>query len=180
MDAWKVISSEPVINNPPYISTRLDRCLLPNGRVIDYYVHQYPEWVNAVVLTPAHYIVLVRQYRHGIGDFILEIPGGIVDPGEGLDTAIVREVAEETGYRSSDPPVFLGKFFSNPATANNSVSTYLLTNAVQTEEQHLDDTEDMMVSEMPFSTYGKLVLGGQPRPIFSALAYFLALEHLRA
>jgi len=62
---------------------------------------------------------------------------------------------------------------------SNTASTYLLTNAVQTEEQHLDDTEDMMVSEMPFSTYGKRVLSGQPRPIFSALAYFLALERLR-
>lgn len=178
MEPWKVLTSEAVITNPPYLTTRRDRCVLPNGQIIDYYVNQYSEWVNAVVLTENQEIILVRQYRHGVNNFVLEIPGGIVDAGEMVAEAAVREVAEETGYRSLEPPIFLGQFYSNPATANNTVSTFLFLNAVRMESQHLDDTEELTVIAMPFADFGRVIHGENPLPIFSSLAYYLAKDYL--
>lgn len=179
MEPWRVLSSKYVIDNYPFNRTREDRCVLPNGLEIVTHVLEYPDWVNAVVLTKNMDMVLVRQYRHGVGDFITEIPGGMIDDGEPAIDAIVREVQEETGYRSKATPVFLGSFYPNTATANNRVSSYLFVDAEPIEEQHLDDTEDVTVHLVPFSEFESMIERGEAPQIFSVLAYHLAKQHLK-
>lgn len=152
--------------------------MLPNGIEIDSYINEYPNWVNAIVLTPNKEMVLVSQYRHGIGDFIIETPGGMIEHNEDPIDAIIREVAEETGYRSIESPTFLGEFFPNPATSNNKVSTYLFLNAKPTEEQQLDSTEDIQIQLVHFDTFGQMIKEGQAPQIFSAIGYYLAKEFL--
>lgn len=178
MKKWKVLSSHYVVQNYPYQRIRQDHCLLPNGLEIDAHILEYPNWVNAIVLTPTKEIVLVIQYRHGIGDFVIETPGGMVDDEEHPQTAIIREVAEETGYRSSEPPILLGEFSPNPASSNNKVSTYLFLNAVPVGTQQLDRTEDISVHLIPFDTFGHMIKDGQVPQIFSAMGYYLAKEFL--
>lgn len=74
MEQWKTLKSEYVHKNP-YGNIRKDTCELPNGFVIDdYYVNEYSDWVNAVVLTREKQVVLVEQYRHAGNDIYLEIP----------------------------------------------------------------------------------------------------------
>ena len=67
------------------------------GKEKSFTVIQSPNWVNVIALTTDDQVVMVRQYRHGIDDLTLEIPGGIVDPGEDALTAVKRELYEETG-----------------------------------------------------------------------------------
>ena len=57
-----------------------------------------PDWVNVLALTPDARLVLVRQFRFGIDDFSLEIPGGVIETGEDPVAAGLRELREETGY----------------------------------------------------------------------------------
>lgn len=120
---------------------------LPDGAVKDdYYVLEYPNWVNAIALTRENKIILVRQYRHG-GDIVsLEIPGGVIDGDEDSEVAIRRELLEETGY-SFDSAELVATLYPNPATANNQTFTYLLRNGVKTHEQHLDEHEFLAVEE---------------------------------
>ena len=86
----------------------------PAGR--EFVVVSAPDWVNVAALTPAGELVLVRQFRFGIDAFSLEIPGGVIEPGEDPVAAGIRELREETGYQL--PPggelIPMGSFFSSP------------------------------------------------------------------
>ncbi len=177
MDKWQVLDSRVVVDNWPYTRTRRDVVRLPNGDEFPVFVQEYTDWVNAVVLTVEGQIVLVRQYRHAIGDFVLEIPGGMVEDGETAAGAAVREVAEETGYTSLREPIFLGRFWPNPAVATNHVSSFLFVQAAAGSPRP-DRTEDLEQVLMDFDAYGALVREGRVGHMFSVLAYYRAYEHL--
>lgn len=180
MNKWMVLNSRYINDNRPFHRSRQDHVKLPNGAEFDYDVEEYPDWINALVLTPDQQVVLVYQYRHGIGDFFLEIPGGMTEPGEDPTDGIIREVAEETGYRSPYHPIFLGQFYPNPATNNNRVKSYLLLDAIPKDVQHLDPNEDLEVRVMPLEEYGRLIHSGSAPQMFSAFVYYLARHYLSA
>src|SRR5436853_4924804 len=77
------------------------------GTERDFVVMQSPDWVNVVALTPDGRLVLVRQFRYGIDEFSLEIPGGVMEAGEDPVTAGLRELREETGFTGA-PAKLLG------------------------------------------------------------------------
>lgn len=176
MDKWTVLSREVVVDNRPYTLLRLDRCRLPTGQEIDYYVNVYGDWVNALVLTQNHQVVLLQQYRHGAEQILREIPGGMVDPGEDPVDAVRREVREETGYASDAPPILLGKFYPNPATSTNMVHCFLIQEAKHVGEQQLDATEDISVAEYPFEQVASMIRQGELPHLFTTATYFLAKD----
>lgn len=90
----------------------------------DFYVIRPPDWVNVVALLPDDQVVLIEQWRHGVGRPTLEVPGGVVEPGEALAAAAARELAEETGYTAAHWTL-LGVAEPNPAIQNNRCATFL-------------------------------------------------------
>src|SRR3982751_3314867 len=77
------------------------------GTERDFVVMKSPDWVNVVALTPDDRLVLVRQFRYGVNEFSLEIPGGVMEAGEDPIVAGLRELREETGYTGA-PAKLLG------------------------------------------------------------------------
>lgn len=141
---WKILSSNYLVN-APWAVLRKDSCLMPSGHVVpEYYVLEYPNWVNVVALTEENEIILVKQYRHGIGECVLEIPGGVIDEGESSLVAAKRELLEETGYLFESFEK-LCDLFPNPATSNNTTTTYLARGGRKVQEQELDLQEDIEV-----------------------------------
>jgi 8-oxo-dGTP pyrophosphatase MutT (NUDIX family) len=118
------------------------------------------DWVNVMALTPDHRVVLVRQFRHGTRDFTLEIPGGMIDPGETPAQAARRELREESGY-AGDEPVPLGVVTPNPALFNNHCHTYLIENCRLVGEVQLDHGEDIEMSVRPVEEIPALIAAGE-------------------
>ena len=142
---WKVLSSEQLFNDL-WFKVRKDRCLTPAGKIIDpYYVYEFPTWVAGFALTAEGKVIMVRQYRHGLGEVCLELPGGCVDESDkDFESAIARELAEETGYTFSSFES-LGKISANPSTNSNLLHMFLAKGGVRTTEQHLDANEEIEV-----------------------------------
>jgi ADP-ribose pyrophosphatase len=142
---WKVLESTYLFNEP-WLTVRKDKCELPNGKIMPaFYVNEYPNWVTALAITKDKKAVLVKQYRHGIGEVCIETPGGVIDAGEEPITAIKRELKEETGYEFEHFE-FLGKTCANPSTGNNYLHMFLATGGEKKGEQSLDETEDVEVA----------------------------------
>ena len=105
---------------------RQDEVMLTNGRIIDdYYVWEFPPWINVIAVTTEHQIVLIRQYRHGIGKVFYELPAGVHDKaGESLLESAKRELLEETGFGGGLWCKWM-ELSANPALQNNITTTFL-------------------------------------------------------
>lgn len=107
-----------------------------------------PDWVNVVAVTPDAKLVLVRQFRYGINEFSLEIPGGVVERGEDPLAAGVRELREETGYIGGAATP-LGSVHPNPAFQANRSHFILVENVVCQAELAWDTDEEIEVLTLP-------------------------------
>lgn len=125
-----------------------------------------------VPVTPEGGIVLVRQYRHGIQQGTLEIPGGLVDAGEGPDAAAARELLEETGHAGLSPEL-LGKVSSNPAIIDNWTHCFVVRDARPVGAPSPDPHEDTTVEILPAARVRELVLDGTIHHSLSACALML-------
>ena len=110
-----------------------------------------PDWVNICPITKNNEIVLVKQFRHGVDEFTLEIPGGLKEKGEDPRRAAERECLEETGFSAPEDAVYIGKTYPNPAFLNNTCYSYLWTDCEQTREQALEGNEEIEVVKLPVS-----------------------------
>ena len=174
---WTTTASKTLIQNE-WLTLHEDTCEMPDGtEIAPYYTMHYPDWVNIVALTPDREVVMINQYRHGTETVELEIPGGMMDPGDTDPVATaLRELQEETGYTGENARP-IGECFANPAIMNNRVHTVLVENCRLTHEVQLDDGEDLATHLVPAADLPRLVKEQkiQHSTIVAALHYF-ALE----
>lgn len=125
--------------------SRFERRLNPrNGKELECLILDSRDWVNVVALTPTGKAVLVKQFRFGSGSVTIEIPGGVIDPGEEHEAAAKRELKEETGF-VSDKWTYLGATEPNPAILNNLCHHWLAEDVILKYELNLDDGEDIAI-----------------------------------
>ena len=108
-----------------------------------------PKWVNIIPITKDNKVVLIEQYRHGIDDITLEVPGGLVEEGEDPIQAAERECIEETGFRGKNCAILLGENLPNPAFLTNKCWSYVWFDCEENDIQHLDGNEDIQVVLLP-------------------------------
>lgn len=130
------------------------------GQEHDFYLIDSPDWVNVIPLTADGKVILVKQYRFGTKEFSLEIPGGMLDPGDTPASAARRELLEETGY-AGDEPILLGVVHPNPAIHTNRCYTYLVKNATYQSPPKEDSTEDIEVLSFRLSDIPELIHDGK-------------------
>ena len=149
--AWTVESSRYVWRDR-YVRHRLDRCVTPKGFIVDpFHVMELNDWINVVAVTDSLDVVLVREYRHAIGQIYTGLPSGTVDPGDpDHEASARRELEEETGYTGGHW-TRVHTLFANPGTQTNRVSTFLAVGVTPTGTVKLDDTEDIETFTLPWT-----------------------------
>ncbi|HKK71252.1 MAG TPA: NUDIX hydrolase [Candidatus Krumholzibacteria bacterium] len=159
---WERLSQETVARTRIFDLTLQMMRNPRNGVVRDINLLETRDWVNVVAVTTGHELVLVEQYRHGIDDVTLEIPGGIVDPGEDPRDTAVRELREETGYEGTHV-TSLGAVQPNPAILGNLCHTYLVEECRSAHDLELDVGEDIEVQTMPVGEIPGAIASGRIR-----------------
>jgi len=158
---WNVVKSEIVIESP-YFRLRCDQIELADGtRVGDYYVRESRGFAVVFAVTPDERVVLVRQYKHGIAQHVLELPAGGIDPGEDARAGAARELAEETGYASDPDDVRLVRtFIAEPTSSNSRFHVFIAHNAQPRTAPHLDPLEDIEIVLTSFDDVRRFVRDG--------------------
>lgn len=143
----------------------------------EFHVLESTDWVNIIPVTPAREVVLVRQFRHGIGDCTLEIPGGMVDAGDPSPmVAARREMIEESGY-DTDRVEALGSIHPNPAIQSNVCHSFVAWDVERRHDTHFDTTEETEVVLVPLASVPDLIRGGEITHALVVVAFhWLALR----
>lgn len=141
---WKVLGSEYLFQRP-WLTVRKDCVQIPSGEVNDeFYILEYPDWVNVIAITEDGQFVMEKQYRHGLGKTCYEIPAGVIEEGETPLDAAMRELQEETGYGDGTWRELM-TLTGNASTTNNLSHCFIATGVRKISGQHLDRTEDIQV-----------------------------------
>ena len=143
-----------------------------SGKDYHFFVIEANDWINVIPLTRDGRLVCVRQYRHGIQETTLEIPGGVIDDGEDPLEAARRELIEETGYEPEEITL-LGCVSPNPAIQNNRCFSFLATGCRRVAEQNLDGTEDIAVELIDPADVPHLVREGSFNHALVVAAFYL-------
>lgn len=157
---WETVALGEVEDYKVFGVQRVERRSTRTGLVGSYQILHMPAWANVVALTPEGQVVLIEQYRHGIDDVTLEIPGGVVEPGEDPAVAAVRELREETGYEG-DTLERIGEVLPNPAIQNNACTTWLIEGARPVTEPTPDEGEHIVVVTVPLEEIPTLLRQGR-------------------
>lgn len=177
MEKWKVLDSKYLVQRP-WATLRVDKLQLPNGNIKEeYYVMEYPNWVNMIGITDDNTIILIKQYRHGAQQILLELPAGVIEKDEDPADAARREMLEETGYAFTEIEQ-IATLYANPATSGNHTYTYLLQHGKKVQEQQLDSSEDIEVVEMSIDEAKKLLLDNKLGQALHSAALFYAFIKL--
>lgn len=158
---------------------RKDRTRSPrSGQEHTFYVIESSDWVNVIPVTEDGHLVFIKQYRHGTETVTLEVPGGMVDPGETPAQAARREMHEETGY-NTEQVIRLGSVAPNPAILNNTCHSYLALNARPDGPQALDHTEEIDVVLVDPGDVPALIVEGQITHALVVAAFYLLDQYRR-
>jgi 8-oxo-dGTP pyrophosphatase MutT (NUDIX family) len=171
----------PIASDPIYsgriIEVSTERLLYANGREHDLDFVRHPGAAAVVALDDADRVCLVRQYRHGVMDFLWEIPAGKLDPGEAPQVCAVRELAEETGV-AARRWTSLGQFLPAPGIFTEIIHLYLARDLVVGQAAP-DADEELELQWLPLGDAMDKVLRGEWNDGKTALALWRAHYHLQ-
>lgn len=178
--SWKVLKSE-YLARKPWFTVRREEVELPNGNKIpEYYVFEYPEWINVIAVTREGKFVFISQYRHGLGIASYELCAGVCEKEDSSPLASARrELLEETGYGNGNWSKWM-EIGVNPSTHTNLTHCFLATDVEPVTAQHLEATEDLSVHLLTLDEVKELLLNDEIKQALHAapLWKYMAMNHL--
>jgi ADP-ribose pyrophosphatase len=157
---WKVNNSEYIYKSR-WLTVRKDSVCTDKGvNIDDFYVLEYPTWVNVVAKTEDGNYIVERQYRHGLKRDAYEICAGVCEEGEEPLSAAQRELLEETGFGGGQWSL-IGKFAPNANSMNNWCYSFLAEGVTKLQDPKQEPTEDITVLQVNKKELLKLMKDGQ-------------------
>jgi 8-oxo-dGTP pyrophosphatase MutT (NUDIX family) len=158
--SWTFLGNSEVTDHRVFRLRRDRYRFEPTGDERDFVVIDSASWVNVVPVTTEGNVVLIRQFRHGIRDVVLEIPGGLIEPDEAPEVAAARELREETGY-VADSIRLLARVLPNPAVQNNHLYLFAAEGCHNTGQTQPDAFELIEVLERPLEDIPAMIVSGE-------------------
>ena len=176
---WLQKSAEILLETRVFAVRSLKRQSPRDGETHEFWVIDAPDWVNVVALTPDNQLVLIDQWRHGSESVTIEVPGGMIDPGETELQAAQRELLEETGF-AADEWLQIGVVQPNPAIQSNRCTTFLAKHCRQVAETRFDTTEECVLRLVPAEAAADLIRDGRidHAIVIAALSFAFLHGHL--
>ncbi len=174
--SWTLLRSRSIIQYE-FVGIREDRYRFePTGAEAPFVVCESADWVLVIPVTHDGQVVLIRQYRHGVQQVVLEVPGGVVDAGESPEAAAARELREETGF-SAGRVQLLGTMMPNPAINSASCHVVLAEGCHRTAEPQLDPFEKIDVLLRPLAEVPEMIRCGELSHALVIAAFALMDNH---
>ena len=171
VEPFKRVASRPLMDRRIFKMREDDVENPRTGRMMHATVIECTDWCNIIPITKEGNVVLVKQWRHGTRKVTLEIPGGLVDPGETALEAARRELLEETGYAATRV-IPTGRVAANPAIMDNDTYSFLAVDVEKTRDVKLDDGEDIEVLLRPLKDIPALIANGEIDHCIVIAAFF--------
>lgn len=170
---WPVLDERPVGDFEIFRARALRARSPRTGEEHTFHVADAPDGVMVIALTPQGELVMVEQWRHPLQRVTLELPSGIIDPGETPEEAAVRELREETGYAGGEPER-IGCLVLNPSWQTTRLYTVVIRDARRDGDKQLDEAEETRVCCISVDEARRRVLAGEidAAPMVGALALF--------
>jgi 8-oxo-dGTP pyrophosphatase MutT (NUDIX family) len=159
---WTLINEQDV-SPSPWFPVLKHTVKLANGNIIDdYYFSPLGDVVQVLAITKNNEVVLVKQYKHALGEILLELPGGMQQKNKSVIQSALNELEEETGIKASaDQLISLGKVANNPTKLKQVTYGFILFNAEFNTVQKLDATEDIQVLTVPAPEVLKMAINNE-------------------
>jgi ADP-ribose pyrophosphatase len=157
------------------VNLRIDTVLTADGRRSTREIVEHTPCIGVVAIDDDDNVLLVNQFRTPLGKKLLEIPAGGIDKGEDAETAVIREMQEETGYRP-EKLVRLSGFYLSPGFCNEYLHLYLAMDLAPAP-LHAEDTAGIELERIPVSQIPELIVSGRLQDSKSIAGLLLLLEY---
>lgn len=160
------------------LNLRVDEIELPDGSTAVREVVEHTPAVGVLAVTERDTVMLVRQYRYAVDEYTLEICAGLVEVGEDVKAAALREMQEELGYVSSFIRE-IGRFYATPGFCTEMLVLFLATGLTPSKLPQ-DEDENVEAVEVKIELLPELLASGHFRDAktFAAISWLLGLKGL--
>jgi len=159
------------------VTLRLDTVRLPNGHITQREIVEHRGAVAIVPLLDADTVLLIRQYRQAVGETLLEIPAGTLEPGEPPDQCAERELQEETGYHAGKLRRLFSQYLA-PGYSQEVLHVYLAEQLTPTRQQ-TDEDETVELVPTPLQQVELMILNGQIKDAKTIAGLLMTLRLLQ-